>query len=61
MSAPEPYTVREHYSDGSVAFFADAAPAYPEDIVRRVVRGHVKAVEVRYTDGSLVIVRRKQP
>lgn len=58
--APYPRHVRDHFSDGSVAFFLrDLWRGDPETTIARVVDGRQRAAEFRMSDGSLVFVRRR--
>lgn len=60
MDLAMPHSVREHFNDGSVTFFASVAPRYPNEIVQRVLSGRIACAEVRFTDGSLVFIRRRR-
>lgn len=60
---PHPTGIRFHYGDGSKDFFSykierGAIPIMLRLIERRLL-GSAKAAEIRYSDGSLVVVRPK--
>lgn len=58
---PRMLSYRWLFNDQSRAFFADyPARQHTVDwVIGRVIKGHFSGVELRLTDGSLVIVRRR--
>jgi len=50
-------SARRHFNDGSVDMFAYRTTGTAEHLVRKVLRGEIRAVELRLDTGQRVVVR----